>query len=91
MVVTMNTTKLSSKGQVIIPKPIRTAHHWESGQDLIVIDTRDGVLLKPKMPFQETSIEDVASCLKYSGKAKTLEEMEQAIKEATLERVHGSS
>ena len=91
MVITMNTTKLSSKGQVIIPKPIRTAHHWESGQDLIVIDTGDGVLLKPKMPFKETTIEDVASCLKYSGEAKTLKEMEQAIKEATLERFHGSN
>lgn len=25
----VQTTKLSSKGQVIIPKPLRIAHHWE--------------------------------------------------------------
>ena len=86
----MNTTKLSSKGQVIIPKPIRMAHQWDVGQELIVIDTGDGVLLKPKTPFQETSIDEVAACLKYSGKTKTLEDMEQAIKKATLERFHGS-
>jgi len=75
----METTKLSSKGQVIIPKPYRTAHNWKAGQELIVIDTGDGILLKPKAPFQETRIENVASCLKYTGKAKTIAEMEQAI------------
>jgi len=76
----METTKLSSKGQVIIPKPLRTAHHWETGQELIVIDVGDGILLKPKTPFPESNINDVASCLKYKGKAKTQEEMDAAIK-----------
>ena len=75
----MNTTKLSSKGQVIIPKPLRTAHHWETGQELVVINLADGILLKPKAPFPETSIDDVASCLNYKGSAKTLDAMEQAI------------
>jgi AbrB family looped-hinge helix DNA binding protein len=82
----METTKLSSKGQVIIPKPFRTAHHWEPGQELVVIDTGDGVLLKPKTPFQETKIDDVASCLLYVGKPKTLDDMEQAIKRGVKER-----
>ena len=86
----MDTTKLSSKGQVIIPKPFRTAHRWEPGQELVVIDTGDGVLLKPKTPFQETKIEEVASCLRYSGKPKTLDEMEQAIRQGVKERFHDS-
>ncbi len=76
----MNTTKLSSKGQVIIPKPLRTAHHWKAGQELVVVDLADGILLKPKAPFPKTNINDVASCLNYKGKTKTLEDMEQAIK-----------
>jgi len=76
----VETTKLSSKGQVIIPKPLRSAHHWETGQELVVIDMGDGILLKPKTPFPESSIKDVASCLRYDGKAKTLEDMEDAIK-----------
>jgi AbrB family looped-hinge helix DNA binding protein len=75
----MNITKLSSKGQVIIPKPLRTSHHWESGQELVVIDFGDGILLKPKTPFEETSIGDVASCLKFRGKTKSLGDMEAAI------------
>ena len=87
----MNTTKLSSKGQVIIPKPIRMAHHWETGQDFIVINTNNGVLLKPKNPFKETSLDEVASCLKYQGKRKTLDDMEQAIKQGAMEYLSGSS
>ena len=75
----MNTTKLSSKGQVIIPKPLRTAHHWEAGQELVVIDVGDGILLKPKAPFSETNINDASSCLRFKGKAKSLDDMELAI------------
>jgi len=75
----MNETKLSSKGQVIIPEPLRTAHHWKTGQKLVVVDVGDGVLLKSKTPFEETAINDVASCLSYKGKPKTLDDMESAI------------
>ena len=77
----MDITKLSSKGQVIIPKHFRDAHRWEPGQELVVIDTGDGVLLKPKVPFKETTIKDVACCLKYTGKPKTIEDMERAIEQ----------
>jgi len=82
----MQTTKLSSKGQVIIPKHIRTLHHWKPGQELVVIDTGDGVLLKPKTPFQRTNVDDAASCLHYSGRLKTIDDMEQAIERGIKER-----
>lgn len=75
----MDTTKLSSKGQVIIPKHFRDRHHWDVGQELVVLDTSDGILLRPMTPFAETSLADVASCLDHQGTAKSLEEMEQAI------------
>ncbi len=84
----MNTTKLSSKGQVIIPKPLRTAHHWEVGQELIVVDLGDGILLKPKIPFPVSHIDEVASCLEFKGKAKTktLNDMELAIEKGIKEK-----
>lgn len=84
----METTKLSSKGQVIIPKPIRAAHHWEPGQELLVVDTGEGVLLKPRAPFQPTAIAEVASCLPYSGKPKSIEDMERAISHGAKKRFH---
>lgn len=75
----MTTTVLSSKGQVIIPKPVRTAHHWNPGDRLVVEDTADGVLLRPATLFKRTTLDDLAGCLKWKGPAKTLEEMEKAI------------
>lgn len=77
----MDSVKLSSKGQVIIPKPIRDSYHWETGQELMLIDTGNGILLQPKAPFAETSLNDVAGCLSYAGKPKTLAEMDNAIAE----------
>ncbi|PZN73131.1 MAG: hypothetical protein DM484_23225 [Candidatus Methylumidiphilus alinenensis] len=29
----METTRLSSKGQVILPKSVRDAHHWSPGSE----------------------------------------------------------
>ena len=75
----METSKLSSKGQVVIPKSLRVAHHWEAGQELVVVDVGDGILFKSKSPFVEKSIDEVASCLKYSGATKSLADMESAI------------
>ncbi|MCX5875987.1 MAG: AbrB/MazE/SpoVT family DNA-binding domain-containing protein [Deltaproteobacteria bacterium] len=81
----MPTTSLSSKGQVIIPKPIRSLHNWRPGQKLQVIDMEDGILLKAAQPFTETTLEQVAACLPYLGKAKTLAEMEEAIRQGVEE------
>ena len=75
----METTKLSSKGQVVIPGPLRKSHHWKAGQKLVVIDVGDGILLKSAAVFEERQINDVASCLKFTGKARSLEDMEFAI------------
>lgn len=82
----MEITRLSSKGQVIIPKKLRDAYHWLAGQELIAIDTGDGILLKPKQTFKETQLADVSGCLLYKGKAKTLAEMDDAIRQGILEQ-----
>ena len=75
----MEITNLSSQGQVTIPQNLREQYQWQDGQELIIINVGDGILLKPKKTFPETKLDDVAGCLNYQGKAKTIEEMEQAI------------
>ena len=77
----METTRLSSKGQVIIPKSFRAIHRWEPGQELVVINVEDGILLKIKKPFAETQLDAVAGSLQVSGKARSLEDMEAAIRQ----------
>ncbi|VXC91177.1 AbrB/MazE/SpoVT family DNA-binding domain-containing protein [Sphingomonas sp. 8AM] len=41
-------TKLSAKGQVVVPKAVRDRLGWAAGIDLELIETRDGVTLRPR-------------------------------------------
>ena len=75
----METTKLSSKGQVIIPKALRSHHRWEPGLELMVIDTGDGLLLKPKAPFAPSSLSEVFGMFKGVAMPKTDEEIQAAL------------
>lgn len=84
----MESTKLSSKGQVVIPKNFRSAYRWETGQELVIIDTGDGILFKTKAPFNESNLSDVAGCLKYAGTAKTLADMEEAVNQGINAQFH---
>ena len=73
------TTTLSTKGQVILPKPIREALGWDAGARLIVERTPEGVLLKPVSGFPGTHPDAVFGCLAFDGAPKSLAEMEAGI------------
>ena len=75
----METTKLSSKGQVIIPKTIRESHHWKSGTEFVIENTPAGILLKPRKLFTPTRLAEGLGCAGYKGPAKTLREMVEGI------------
>jgi AbrB family looped-hinge helix DNA binding protein len=82
----MQTTRLSTKGQIILPKSIRSARSWGPGTEFNLEETERGILLTPKKAFPETKIEDVFGCLYRKGKAKTLAEMDAAITAEILSR-----
>ena len=73
------TTVLSTKGQVILPKPIRQRRHWEAGTRLIVEDTAEGVLLRPADQFERTDPADVFASLPFDGKPRTIDEMNAGV------------
>ncbi len=75
----METTRLSSKGQIIIPSALRQAHRWQAGMDFLVIDTGDGVLLKPKLAFPVTQLAQVAGMFKGKVKAKSDAQIKAAL------------
>jgi len=82
------TTTLSTKGQVILPKPVRDARNWGPGTRLTVEETPDGVLLRPvrDKPFPPTTIDEIYGMLKHDGPPMTIEEMDEAIAEEIAER-----
>lgn len=75
----MEKTRLSNKGQVVLPRAIRDAMGWRAGQLLEVVTTAEGVLLRPFYQFESTTLDDVVGCLRYEGKANSLEEMDAAV------------
>ncbi len=80
------TTTVSTKGQVILPKSIRQARHWEAGTRLVVEDGPEGVMLKAAPHFPETRPEQVFGCLSYKGEAKSIADMEAGIMEEASRR-----
>ena len=67
----METTRVSSKGQVVIPKSIRDRLHLEAGATLSVGVENDAIVLHQvrkalRLPT-ESEIDAVAGCLKVGG------------------------
>jgi AbrB family looped-hinge helix DNA binding protein len=75
----MDTTRLSSKGQIILPKTVRDVHHWAPGTDFSVEDTGDGVLLRPIKAGQPTRLDDIVGSLRVKGGARTIADMDAAV------------
>ncbi|MGA2131321.1 MAG: AbrB/MazE/SpoVT family DNA-binding domain-containing protein [Bryobacteraceae bacterium] len=83
---TMKTARLLSKGRLTLPKAIRDAHHWDAGTEFAVEDTPGGIVLRPVSLFPPSRLEDVVGCLHYTGRPKTLKQMERAISKGVAER-----
>ncbi len=79
-------TRVSTKGQVILPKPIREARNWPAGTKLLVENTDAGVLLRAAPAFEPTTIDQVFGMLRRPGKALTIEEMDAAVEREARRR-----
>lgn len=82
----METVKLSSKGQIVIPKEIRESRHLAAGTEFIVSFLGDEIRLLPVPVFPRTRVEEAAGALAQSGRRKlTEEETESSIARMLLE------
>jgi AbrB family looped-hinge helix DNA binding protein len=81
-------TKLSAKGQVVIPKAVRDRLCWEEGAALEVVERADGVLLRTAGPARERiSIEEFKRRVPpYKGPPVSLEDMDRAVLEEAARR-----
>jgi AbrB family looped-hinge helix DNA binding protein len=79
-------TRLSSKGQVVLPKSVRKDRNWGPGTEFIVEQVRDGVLLRPVRPFHATTAQDLLGCTGYRGPVRSLTQMQEAIERGVRDR-----
>lgn len=81
----MPTIRLSTKGQLIIPREIRQRHGWDTGTELVVEDLGHSVAIRSVSAVKPTKLKDVLGCLKYEGAPRTFAEIERAIAAGALE------
>ena len=75
----MERTKLSTKGQVVLPAATRARKKWAAGTQLEVVETDEGVLLRPLKPFPPTTIDQVCGMARYKGPPLSLADMDAAV------------
>ncbi len=78
----METTKLSSKGQIVLPKAIRQSRRWPPGTEFLVENTPRGILLRPRKPFGSTEPAEVFA----GGGARTVKQMDEGLRQAFRSR-----
>jgi AbrB family looped-hinge helix DNA binding protein len=59
----MGTVKLSSKGQIVIPKAMRDEMHLLPGTEFIISVTATGLTLTPKILFPKATVREVKGFL----------------------------
>jgi AbrB family looped-hinge helix DNA binding protein len=77
------TTKLSSRGQVVIPEEIRTRLGLEPGAQFVVVGEGDVVVLKALKPPKMSDFKALLNKVRESAEAAGLSEddIEQTIRE----------
>lgn len=84
----MQTVTLSSKGQLVIPKPVRESAHLATG-DVFSVRYIDGeIRLKPIPNSTPVKLSDVAGCLAKPGRKPLTEQQTRSIIQQRLKAKH---
>lgn len=80
------TTRMSTRGQVVLPKAVREAHGFRAGDTLVVESTANGVNLRRAEEKPASRYEDVRGSLGPPKRTFTIEEMNAAFPVAVRRR-----
>jgi AbrB family looped-hinge helix DNA binding protein len=78
--------RVSSKGQLVLPTEIRRRRGIEPGSEVEIEEVPEGVLLRFVRGPVAASLDDLLGCTGYTGPRKTLQDMEEAIREGARSR-----
>ena len=74
------TVKLSSKGQIVIPKDVRDSFHWCAGEELVLVVTEEGIMLQTKpQENKKHSVKSLRGFLQHKGEAIATERLCQPV------------
>ena len=81
-----STTRISTKGQVVLPKDLRERRGWAAGDELVVEERPNGVLLRSAAKETHSSFDEVRGALGSFDRAVSIEEMNQAVLDEAARR-----
>ena len=73
------TVKISSKGQIVIPKEVRDNLRWNTGAELLLVMTEQGVMLQTKIQSEKKPVKSLRGFLQHSGETVSTEQLCQAV------------
>lgn len=87
-------TKMSAKGQVVIPKAVRERLRMRPGQLFDVVETAEGVLLRRvatpgRLSFEE-ALARIRKIVRYDGPTVGIDEMKETIRQGWREAAERS-
>ena len=65
----LTTTRMSSKGQIVIPEELRQAFGWNSGTSFIVVGRPDAIMLQPVTMPDMSRFDDLIAESRRQAKA----------------------
>lgn len=82
----MDTSKVSSKWQVVIPRQVREAEQIRVGSEVTFERTAEGILLRPVGAAKRTAPEEVYGILKTQRRAATEADIARAVRAAAVRK-----
>ena len=74
-------TRMSDKGQVILPKALRERRGWASGTEFLIEERPEGVYLRPVSVQAPATMDATFGRLRPAKKAITIDDMHEAMLE----------
>lgn len=65
----MHVVRVSSKGQIVIPKEVRKRHHLDRDVDLILLESGDAIVLRKKKDIEEILKDEFMPLLRASERS----------------------
>jgi AbrB family looped-hinge helix DNA binding protein len=84
--------KISSKGQLVLPKAVREAYGLTAGSEVEIESVGETIVLRPHVRRPRTgrvyTLDEVAGMLKYDGPPVSIRDMDRAVEEEFRRRWH---
>jgi AbrB family looped-hinge helix DNA binding protein len=71
--------KLSSKGQLVLPKRLRDRHGWTAGTELVIEDRGSHLELREPPAAESRSWSDLFGAARYRGRRRSLADMDRGV------------